>query len=534
MVFIALYNSAVPCTNIIVSKAAAAGGAVLLSYNVDSPGHYYPFFFSQAKDHKQGAMFEIVEWTTGKYLGQIPEVPHTYKVIEHMNEFQVTITETTLGTIHHELIEPNGILDYGNLIYLGLLRSKTAREAIKVMTDLVAQYGWASNEPESFYIGDKNEAWIFEIYGKGKSEKGCIWVALRVPDGYICVHANKARIRTFNMKDKDNCMFAPDVISFAEKKGYYDKKRDGEFDLTNVYAPDQPLDLLACEGRVWSAFNMAAPSLKLSSKYFRAYKGEKPYPLFIKPDKKLTVQDVIAMSRDRFEGTEWDYSKLLIPQTFNTSIFKRPLVFNAIKGKDTVQCVWPRPIAVPQAAFVFVAQMRSDVIDELGVQWWAADDPKTSVFMPIYCGIESVPQCIAAGNEKSPDLKSAHWLFNLVANYSYFSGFYTIYPEIAKAVNEQETKFFANQLEIESQAMKIYQQDPKKAREFLTAYCEKQSSETMNRWNVLLLELMVKFRDGNMNFSDQIRVRAKGMGYPQFMNQKAFEENPDWFELKWK
>ncbi len=525
-------NTVIPCTNILVTKGASQDGAVMLAYTVDSPGHYYPFFFALAKTHKKGEMFKILEWTSDKYLGEIPEVPNTYKVVEHMNEHQVVITETTCGA-RKELDVANGIIDYGNLIYLGLLRSKTAKEAIEVMTSLDAAYGWGSREPESFYISDKNEAWILEMISKGAGEKGCVWVAMRVPDGMICAHANKLRIRNFPLNDKANCLYSADVISFAEKKGYYNKQRDGEFDFIKTYAPDDPTALMACEGRVWRVLSLAAPSQNFSSDYFRAVKGAKPYPLFIKPDKKLSARDVISITRDRFEGCEYDYSKLLVSTTYNTAILNRPLVWNYINAKDTVKCIWPRAISVPQAAFVFVSQSR-DLPNELGVQWFAADDPKTSVFFPIYTSITSVPKCLANGNEKNPDLTSAHWLFNAVANYSYFYNYYKILPDLMKVQQSLEDDFFAKQQSVEADALKLLKESPSKAADYLTNYTNSQSDRVMKDWNKLFMNILFKYRDGNINDSTGLRASAKGMGYPNEILKKAYQERPEFYELKWK
>jgi dipeptidase len=282
-----LYSySAYSCTNFLVTKGASADGSVMITYNADAGGFMEPFYYAPAEDHKPGEMVDIYEWDTGKFLGKIKQVPHTYAVVGLMNEHQVSLGETTFGG-RHGLNDTTAIIDYGSLMKLALQRAKTAREAIKVMGDLVAEYGYYS-EGESFSVADPNEAWIMEMVGKGSKEKGAIWVARRIPDGYVAAHANQARIREVPFDDKENCMYAPDIVTFAEKMGFY-KKSDGKFSFVDAYCPPDPGALMFCEGRVWSLFRHAAPSQNFSPDYFMAVRGAEPYPLFIKPDRKLSV-----------------------------------------------------------------------------------------------------------------------------------------------------------------------------------------------------------------------------------------------------
>ena len=297
--FITISNNLYPCTNFIVTKGASVDGSVMVTYNADAGGFMEPLYFSPAQKHSE-EFLDIYDWDSHKHLGKIKQVPYTYSVVGNINEHQVAIGETTF-TGREELQDTNGLIDYGSLIYLALQRSKTAREALKVMTDLVAEYGYYSTG-ESFSVADANEVWILELIGKGSSEKGAVWVAVRIPDGYISAHANQSRIREFPLNDKENCIYSKDVIDFAIKKGYYDPKSGKRFSFVDAYNPLEPGGALYCEGRVWSLFRRAAPSLNLSDDYWRAVKGAEPYPLYIKPDKKLSVQDVIGLMRDHFEG----------------------------------------------------------------------------------------------------------------------------------------------------------------------------------------------------------------------------------------
>ncbi len=277
------------CTNFLITKGASADGSTMITYAADSHELYGELYHWPARDFAPGTMHDVYEWDTGKYLGQIPNVPHTYSVVGLMNEHQVSIGETTWGG-REELHDSAAVVDYGSLMFLALQRAKSAREAIKVMTDLVAAHGYYSSG-ESFSIADPNEAWIMDMISKGKGNKGAVWVARRIPDGYICGHANNPRIRSFPLNDKANCLYSPDVISFARAKGFF-KGADEEFDFADAYAPLDYGALRACEARVYAMFNRAAPSLKLSIDYVKGVSGAEPMPLWIKPDKKLSVHDV--------------------------------------------------------------------------------------------------------------------------------------------------------------------------------------------------------------------------------------------------
>lgn len=520
----------ISCTNLIISKGASADGSVMITYNADAGGFMEPLYYMPAKDYKPGDSLEIYEWDSGKYLGKIKQVEHTYNVIGLINEYQVSIGETTFGG-RPELRDTNGILDYGSLMQLALQRAKTAREAIKTITDLVAEYGYYSSG-ESMSIADAEEAWIFEIIGKGPGRKGAIWVARRVPDGYICAHANHPRIREVPMNDKENCLYSSDIISFAIEKGYY-KPEDGPFSFADVYAPLDPGSALFCEGRIWSMFRRAAPSLNLSPDYFRAVKGAKPYPLFIKPDKKLTVQDVISLMRDHFEGTEFDMTVGLAAGPYGCPYRWKNLTWK-VDG-DTTEYGWERPVSTQQTAFAFVSQMRSWLPHQIGgIHWYGVDDNYQNVYIPLYCSMTKAPRCFTIGSIKKLDLESGFWVFNLVANLSYTKYSYVI-KDIQKVQSEIENRFFTMQPIIEKAALEMYKTNPDLAISFLTDYSINQSESTVARWRELWEELVVKYNDGYINNVNEANGRhPKGVGYGDYYFKKILEERPDYYKIQWQ
>lgn len=383
---VATVVNAFACTNLIVGKNASADGSTIVSYSADSYGLFGELYHYPAGVHKKGTWIDVHEWDTGKYLGRIEQARQTYNVIGNMNEFQLTIGETTFGG-RPELVDTTGIIDYGSLIYLGLQRSRTAREAIKVMTELVQEYGYYSSG-ESFTIADPNEIWIMEMIGKGPGVRGAVWVAVRVPDDCISAHANQSRIHQFDMSDKDNCMYSPDVISFAREKGYFDGVNK-DFSFAKAYAP---LDFGArryCEARVWSYFNMFTARGNEFLPYILG-DTDTPMPLFVKPDRKISVQDVKNAMRDHYEGTPLDISKDFGAGPYHTPYRLSPLSFK-VGDKEYFN---ERPISTQQSGFVFVAQMRSTLPDAIGgVLWFGTDDANMTVFTPVYCCTDKVPVC---------------------------------------------------------------------------------------------------------------------------------------------
>lgn len=481
------------CTNLIVGKKASADGSVIVSYSADSYGMFGFLCHYPAAQHPAGAMRSIYDWDSGKYLGQIKEAKQTYNVIGNMNEFQVTIGETTFGG-HPELVDTTGVMDYGSLIYVALQRSRTAKEAIKVMTDLVKEYGYYSSG-ESFSIADPNEVWIMEMIGKGPGMKGAVWVAVRIPDDCIAAHANQSRIHKFNMNDKDNCLYSPDVISFAREKGYFNGANK-DFSFADAYCPLDFSGLRACEARVWSYYNMFSKAT--GQAYLSYVQGEssEPMPLYVKPDRKISVRDIQQAMRDHYEGTPLDITKDMGAGPFNMPYRLSPLTFKV----DDTEYFNERPISTQQSAFTFVAQMRASMPDAIGgVLWFGLDDANMTVFTPVYCNTDRVPNVYAEGNGDCVTFSwdSAFWIYNWVADM--IRPRYSLMIEDMRNVqNGLENTFEQAQSGVETAAMKLYNEDPEKAKEFLTNYTHMTAQSAVDSWKKLGEFLIVRYNDGAM------------------------------------
>ena len=403
------------CTSILVTKGASVDGSTHVTYAADSHELYGELYFAPAGVHPFGATRDVVDWDSGKFLGRIPQPRVTYQRVGNMNEHQVVIAETTWGG-RMELRGPAGIVDYGSLIYIALERAKTAREAIDVMTGLVAEFGYASSG-ESFSIADPNEAWVVELVGTGEKTKGAVWVALLVPDGEISAHANQPRVRRFPRNDPKSCLYSKDVVSFARGKGWFDGK-DEDFSFADVYNPVTPKSSRGCDGRVWSVFRRAAPSRDFPSDWVRGVKGAAPLPFSVRPDRKLSVHDVMELMRDHFEGTELDMTKDVGAGPFVLPYRWRPMGFN-VDGEEYVN---ERAISTQQTGFSFVSQSRSFLPAPVGgLLWFGVDDTFTTVYVPIYCGIRQVPKSFAVGTGDFSAFTwdSAFWTFNFVTNWAY-------------------------------------------------------------------------------------------------------------------
>jgi len=499
------------CTNILVTKGASKDGSTMIAYSADSHTLYGELYYKAAGLHLPGELRDIIEWDTGKFLGRIKEAPVTYARVGNMNERQVSIGETTFGG-RKELQEPAGIVDYGSLMCIALERSKTAREAIQVMGDLVAEYGYAS-EGESISVADPQEAWIFEIIGKGKGEKGAVWVAVKLPDGTISSHANHARISKFPLNDPQNCVYSKDVITFARKRGWY-KGEDKDFSFTDVYAPADFGALRFCEARVWSVFHRAAPSLKIPVDIALGKPGAQPMPLWVKPDQKLGVRDVMELMRDHYEGTELDMSKDVGAGPYHLPYRWRPMEWKS-EGRMYLH---ERAISTQQTGWSFVSQSRSSLPDPVGgVLWFGVDDTFTTVYVPMYCGITAVPRTFAEGtgnwNEFSWD--SAFWTFNFVSNYAY-TRWDDMIVDVLKVQRELEGGYLARQPEIEAQALALWRQNPLQAKAFLTEYSCRQGDLATARYRKLGEFLIWKYLDGNVR-------DAKGQ-----VTHPAY--SPDWYK----
>ena len=468
------------CTNFIVGKKASADGSVIVSYSADSYGMFGYLCHFPAAQHAPGTMRDIYDWDSGKYLGKIKEAKQTYNVIGNMNEFQVTIGETTFGG-RPELVDSTGIMDYGSLIYVALQRSRTAKEAIKVMTDLVKEYGYYSSG-ESFSIADPNEAWIMEMIGKGPGVKGAVWVAVRIPDDCIAAHANQSRIHKFDMNDKENCLYSPDVISFAREKGYFSGVNK-DFSFADAYCPLDFSGLRFCEARVWSFYNMFSKSTGQSYLSYIQGDSKEPMPLYVKPDNKVSVRDIQHAMRDHYEGTALDITKDMGAGCFQMPYRLSPLTFN-VDGQEYFN---ERPISTQQSAFVFVSQMRSTLPDAIGgVLWFGLDDANMTVFTPVYCNTDKVPYPYQQKNGDCVTFSwdSAFWIYNWVADM--IRPRYNLMVEDMRTVqNTLEDTYAQSQEGIESAALKLYQQNPAKAKEYLTNYTHMTAQTAVDSWKKL-------------------------------------------------
>ncbi|HSW67548.1 MAG TPA: C69 family dipeptidase, partial [Bacteroidales bacterium] len=424
------------CTSVLVSRGASADGSVITSWTYDVAGYAAPFHFYPGGTYPEGDSLRLYCFRENQYIGSILQIPRTYRVVGNMNEKQVSIGETTF-TGREELHGGNGFIDYGNLIFITLQRASTARDAIRIMDELVKKYGY-SDTGEIFSIADEEEAWMLEFIGKGKHGRGAIWVAARVPEGYMAAHANQARIREINWADTINWMWSPDVVDFARKMGWFTGS-DEDFNFTDAYAPVTPRSLLLCESRVWSIYNRAAPSANLSSDFWRGVVGAEPYPLFIKPDKKITVQDVIAFHRDHFHNTPYYTGKGIAAAPYGNPYRWRPVVFQ-LEGDTISQYAWKRPVSQPQTAFSYITQARNWLPDPIGgLVWYAVDDTYMTVWMPFYVATNRVPPSLQVANPIEFSWESAFWVFSLLNNFSY-DLFNVVIADIKKAQQELENR----------------------------------------------------------------------------------------------
>ncbi len=475
------------CTNFMAGKNATIDGSTLLTYAADSYTLYGALQLLPAADHKEGDMRKIIDWDSGKYLGEIPEVAHTYSVVGNMNEHQVSIGETTFGG-RHELVDTTAIIDYGSLIYIALQRSKTAREAINTMTSLVEKYGYYS-EGESFSIADPQEIWIMEMVGKGTGGKGAVWVAARVPDDMVCAHANQARIDKIDFKDKKNWLYSKDVVSFAREKGWYEGK-DKDFSFCDTYCPADMMGLYGCEGRVWSFFRKVNKDIDAYLPYILGESKQK-MPLFVKPERLLSAQDFKDYMRDMYEDTPLDIMKGTDAGPWHSKLRYGTLGFKL----DSVQYWFERPIATQQTGWSFVAQMRSYAKEQAGgIFWFGVDDAATNVYIPIYSNITAVPWCLSPNNGDLITYSStaAFWVFNAVANFAY-SKYDAMLPDIRN--RQQMWEQYFNDLVVQTDNL-VASMSLDEAKKHLTRFSAEQAEKVTASWRELGQYLLVKYLDG--------------------------------------
>lgn len=547
------WGSSQACTNFLITPGASFDGSSIVTYAADSHQLYGELYFFPRADWAAGTMLPIYEWDTGKYLGEIEQVPHTYQVVGNMNEHQVIIGETTYGGLKELGSQEGAIMDYGSLIYVALQRSKTAREAIKVMSELVEKYGYYSSG-ESFSVADENEVWIFELIGKGNGEKGAVWVALKVPDGYVTAHANQARIMTFEYQkenkwdDATATVFnAPDVISFAKDKGLY-KGKDKDFSFSDVYAPVDFGGARFCEIRVWAFFKDINKEVKDNKAYFEYAKGHIEHggknnfatnrmPLWIKPDKKITVNKVMNFMRDHLEGTELDMCEGVGAGPYGVPYRWRGLTWE-YDGKTYFN---ERATATQQTGFSFVAQARAGYPDIIGgIFWFSVDDAASTVYAPLYCGMEECPEVFAEENGSMMRWSetSAFWVFNQVSNLAY-TRYNAIHPEIHELQQKLEKKYVDYTPVIDEAAKKIYEKDKELATQFITEYSVNTATALVDTWRDFYRYLFMKYLDGNVKPSEGYQLIDNGYnteipkvtfpGYSEEFYKAIIDESGDKF-----
>ncbi len=555
------------CTNYLITKKASTDGSTMISYAADSHVLYGELYHWPAGTWPAGTMMDIYEWDTGKFLGQIEQAKETYNVVGNMNEWQVAIGETTYGGLPQLGKQPGAIMDYGSLIYVTLQRATSARDAIRIMGELVAEYGYASSG-ESFSIADPNEVWIMEMIGKGEGEKGAVWVALRIPDGYVSGHANQARITTFPMEDEDNsissnsfdrindenidCIYSADVISFAKDKGLY-KGKDKDFSFSDVYAPVDFGGARFCEIRVWTMFNKVADGMDEYWEYVKGdiehpkahEKGEpmtpKNYasnrmPLWVKPENKVSVHDMMMFMRDHLEGTELDMSKDVGAGPFGNPYRWRGLYWE-VDGQTYCN---ERATATQQTGFSFVTQSRNWLPNEIGgIIWFGVDDAASTVYVPMYSSMTEVPESFAVGNgammEWSED--AAFWVFNQVTNLAYTRYNY-IHPEIDSLQYHFEKSFIDYTPAVDLGAKELYAQDPELAVAYLTNYSVNQANMVTHEWKKFYRYLFMKYMDGNIKTKREVpegykyyTPEVKQPGYSEAWYRMIIEQTGDQFKV---
>lgn len=518
------------CTNLIVGKKASVDGSVLVSYNADDYGMFGHLCHYPAGTHKKGEMRKIFDWDTGEYHGEIPEAPVTYNVIGNINEFQLSIGETTYGG-REEMVDTTGILDYGSLIYVTLQRAKTAREAISVMTSLVEKYGYCS-EGETFSICDPNEAWIMEMMGTGPGSKGVVWVAMRIPDNAICAHANQSRIGKFDMKDKKNVLYSKNVISYARKMGWFTGK-DADFSWKNTYARPDFSGRRFCDARVWSFFNHYQKGF---DRYLPWALGKDPnaedMPLWIIPDRKLSVHDVEMGMRDHYEGT----ALALDTTNVGGGIYQMPYRPTPLQFKvDGKTYFNERPISTQQTAFSFVSQLRSWMPREIGgVIWFGNDDANMVAYTPVYCGNTVQPECYNTPGADAVTFsdKNAFWVCNWVSNMVY-PRYSQIFPELQTLRDSLEASYFAQQADFEKKAMNLYATDKPAALRMLNDYSVEKAQQMLAEWKNLAVRIIVKYNDMGVKQEKDGKIIQKTMrpGYPESFARKLVKETGDWYAV---
>lgn len=535
--FLTMATAAAACTNFIVAKGASTDGSVMCTYNADDYGMFIGLAHYAAGTHQKGEMRKVIDWDTKKYHGEIPEAPVTYNVIGNINEFQVTIGETTYGG-REEMVDTTGIIDYGSLIYIALQRSRTAREAIKVMTSLAEKYGYNS-EGETFTICDPNEAWIMEMMGCGGDKKQkVVWVAVRVPDNAICGHANQSRIGVFSQYQTE-VLHSKNVVSFARQKGWY-KGTDKDFSWKNTYAFPDFSGRRWCEARVWSFFNHHKDMSRWLPWAIGKDKNAEDMPLWIVPNKKLSVQDLESDMRDHYEGTELSVAdgKDMGGGIWQMPYRPTPLAFK-VNGKSYFN---ERPTSTQQTGFSYVSQMRSWLPREIGgVLWFGNDDGNMIAYTPIYCGNTVQAECYntPGADAVTFSMKNAYWVCNWVSNMVY-PRYSMMFPSLKTVRDSLEASYFANQAAVEAKAKELYKDNKDAAIKYLNDYSNQKAQQMLARWRQLAFYLIVKYNDMTVKpeadgkftrTKEGIGATVERPGYPEAFKEKLVKETGDKFEV---
>jgi len=543
------HNYVHSCTNILVTKGASTDGSTMVTYAADAHVLYGELYHWPAAKYPEGAMLDIYEWDTGKFLGKIKQVRETYNVVGNINEHQLAISETTYGG-RNELVDTNGIMDYGSLIYITLQRAKNAREAMKIMTELVEEYGYYSSG-ESFSFSDPHEVWILEMIGKGSGKvdakgrlikgsysKGAVWVAIQIPDGYISAHANQARITTFpfqksnNWFDKSQTVFhSPDVISFARQQGYFNGN-DKEFSFSDTYAPVDFGGARFCEARVWAVFNRTNKDMGKYLDYAKGHNLSNRMPLYIKPDKKLSVHDVMELMRDYYQDTELDMTKDIGAGPYGCIIRWRPMVWE-IDGKKYIH---ERAISTQQTGFSFVTQSRSWLPNPIGgILWFGVDDTYLTVYSPMYCGITRSPDLFAEGYGSMMEFvdDAGFWVFNQVSNLAY-TRFNQMIKDIQPVQRELELNYIEYVKAIDKAAAELYKTNKDMAINFITDFSVNTGNFTVKRWKELYKYLFVKYLDGNIKYPNpgEQNPKVEFPGYNEQYYRQIIKETGDKFKMR--
>ena len=552
-------NTSQGCTNFLFTKGATTDGSTMITYAADSHVLYGELYYRRAASYPAGTMFQVVDWDSGKPLIKIPQVAHTYSVIGNINEHQLAIGETTYGGREELANEIEGGIDYGSLIYLTLQRARNAREAIATLAGFLSQYPYHS-EGESFSICDPNEVWIFELIGKrpepvkanlAKKLKytytdGAVWVARRIPDGYVSGHANQARITQFPQETKKfakakgkglhtvlssahidyinepevECVYASDVITYARACGWYEGT-DADFSFTDTYAPLTFSGIRACDARVYAMFRRVNASMVKYERYAMGDAQAERMPLWIKPDHKVSVQEVMNLMRDHYEGTPMDMTQDVGAGPFNCPYRWRPMDWKI----DGVEYIHERATSTQQTGFSFVAQCRSWLPNKVGgIIWFGVDDTYSTVYCPMYCGITEIPLCFREGNGNMTTYSptAAFWLFNRVTNFAY-SRYKDMIVDIQRIQNQLESGYVSDVARFDTRAKNATDNE---LTTLLNDFSNRQAEKMMAEWTKLDQYLLVKYMDGNIKKEEDGKFKVTEFGGSAMPNMPQY---PDWF-----